>query len=106
MAVSNTSYIFRVRNGQFDAALDMLKEMKRSLKKFDPQSVRAYYASAAGDATGVIILSVEHDSAESAGKAADVSWVDSDVRALSSKAASKDSPLEAVSCGIYTEIDL
>ena len=106
MSVSNTSYVFRVRDGQFEAALDMLKEMKSSLKKFDPQSVRAYYASAAGDGTGAIILSIEHDSAESAGKAADVSWVDSGVRALSSKVAAKDSPLEAVSCGIYTEIDL
>lgn len=106
MSTSNTSYTYRVRDGQFEAALALLKEMKQNLQKFGSKNVRAYYAAAAGEASGTIVLSVEHESAEAAGRAADTSWADPAVTALAAKASADDSPLEEIFCGVYSEIDL
>lgn len=106
MAISNTSYTYRVRDGRFEEARDLLKEMKANLMKYNPKSVRAYYAAAAGEATGTIVLSIEHPTATNAGKAADTSWEDPAVHALAAKASSGDSPLESFWCGIYTDLDI
>ena len=106
MTVSTRSWTFRIRNGQYEGAIAMLKEFKASLEKDKPQNVSAYWADAAGEWTGSIILSVQYDSATSDGQATDKRWDDEDSFALSSRAGAADSPLELVFGASYLEMDI
>lgn len=106
MTITSTSYTFRIRDGQFDAAIALLKEIKQSVEKGGAKTARAYYADVAGEWTGTVVLGVEYDSASSAGQAADKRWDDAEVFALSSKASADNSPLELVFGASYSEIEL
>lgn len=106
MAGSITSYTFQIKDGRMEEALALIKEMKASVDALGAKSARLLYAAAAGEATGSLVFTVEHDSAAAAGAAADKTWTDQATLALTHKATDASSPISLVFAGVYENVDI